>query len=141
MPVTALIVDDSATARHVIGHHLREAGCVIIGEAANATIALRLFRERKPAVITLDLMMPRVLNVDSMALLRTMKREMPEVAIIVVSMIPFVKTRNDFLDQGALAFIRKPVDDTNFEPVRIKLRQLFHELAPTQFRTEVRRDT
>jgi len=132
MSVTALIVDDSATARQIISYHLREAGCTIIGEAANATTALKLFRERKPAVVTLDLMMPRILNVDSMALLRTMKREMPEVAVIVVSVIPFEKTRNDFLEQGVLAYVRKPVNDSTFEPVRIKLRQVFPELAAAQ---------
>ena len=65
MSITALIVDDSATARQIISYHLHHAGCTIIGEAANATIALKLFREHKPAVVTLDLMMPRVLNVDS----------------------------------------------------------------------------
>ncbi|HEV3109770.1 MAG TPA: response regulator [Candidatus Binataceae bacterium] len=133
MSITALIVDDSATARQIISYHLHHAGCTIIGEAANATIALKLFREHKPAVVTLDLMMPRVLNVDSMALLRTMKREMPEVAIIVVSVIAFEKTRNDFLDQGVLAYVHKPLNDFNFDPVRIKLRRVFPELVAAQF--------
>lgn len=132
MAVTALIIDDSAAARQVIAYHLRKAGCVIIGEASNASFALDLFREYQPAVVTLDLMMPRIFNLDSMSLLHTMKREKPKVAIIIVSIIPFKKTRDDFLAQGVAAYVSKPLDSYNFEPVRIKLRQLFPELAALQ---------
>jgi two-component system, chemotaxis family, chemotaxis protein CheY len=132
MPIRALIVDDSQAARLIIRHHLRAAGCTIAGEAANTVDALHLFRKIKPDIVTLDLMMPRLFSVDSMALLRTMKREMPQAAVIVVSVIPFEKTRHDCLEQGALAYVLKPLTDASFEPVRIKLVQNFPALVATR---------
>src|SRR5437868_1739590 len=115
MSVTALIVDDSKAARQVISHYLRPMGCTIAGEAANTGHALRLFRECKPHLVTLDLMMPRILGIDSMALLRIMKREMPEVVVIVVSVVPFAKTRGEFLDNGALVYLTKPITNSSFQ--------------------------
>jgi two-component system chemotaxis response regulator CheY len=129
MSVRVLIVDDSQAAREIIAHFLRAAGCVIAAGAANTADALRLFRKLKPEVVTLDLIMPRVFNIDSMGLLRTMKRESPEIAVIVISAVPFEKTREDFLRHGVLSYIVKPLTDQSFEPARLKLRQLHPELA------------
>lgn len=129
MSVTALIVDDSAAARQIIAYYLREAGCIIAGEAKNSLEGLELFRKHRPNVVTLDLMMPKVFNVDSTVLLTTMKQEMPEVAVIVVSVIPFEKTREEFLARGVLDYVVKPLNDLSFAPVRKKLRDTFPELA------------
>lgn len=129
MPVTALIVDDSALSRQLISHYLSEAGCTVVGEAQNALQGLRLFRKIRPSLVTLDLMMPKVFDVDTMAVLRAMKREMPEVAIVVISVVPFERTQHDFLEHGVLAYVVKPLNDFSFEPVRRKLLQTFPELA------------
>jgi two-component system chemotaxis response regulator CheY len=129
MSITALVVDDSPAARQIISYYLRAAGCATVAEAANALKGLELFRQLRPNVVTLDLMMPKQFNVDSMVLLRTMKREMPKVAVIVVSVIPFEKTRKDFLEEGVLAYLVKPLTHRSFEPVRTKLIEAFPELA------------
>ncbi len=129
MPVTALIVDDSAISRQLISHYLGEAGCTVVGEAHNALQGLRLFRRLRPRLVTLDLMMPKVFDVDSMAVLRAMKREMPEVAVVVISVVPFEKTQHEFLEHGVLAYVVKPLNDFSFAPVRQKLVQTFPELA------------
>ncbi len=129
MPVTALIVDDSAAARQIIAYYLRETGCIIAGEAKNALQGLELFRKHRPNVVTLDLMMPKVFNVDATVLLTTMKQEMPEVAVIVVSVIPFEKTREEFLARGVMQYVTKPLTDSSFEPARKKLQEAFPELA------------
>ncbi len=129
MAVAALIIDDSAAARKIIAYYLRKAGCTIVGEAENALRALELFRRLRPKVVTLDLMMPRIFGIDSAALLTTMKEEMPEVAVIVVSVVPFEKTRADFLARGVMEYVIKPLTDTNFTPVRNKLVDAFPELA------------
>lgn len=129
MSITALVVDDSPAARQIISYYLRAAGCAIVAEAGNALKGLELFRQFRPNVVTLDLMMPKQFNVDSMVLLRTMKREMPKVAVIVVSVIPFEKTRKDFLEEGVVAYVVKPLTHRSFEPVRTKLIEAFPELA------------
>jgi hypothetical protein len=58
-----------------------------------------------------------------------MKRETPDVAIVVVSVVPFDKIRDTFLREGALAHVVKPFNRYSFEPVRQKLIRVFRELA------------
>jgi two-component system chemotaxis response regulator CheY len=136
MPITALVVDDSPTARQIICYYLRAAGCVAVGEASNALRGLELFRQLRPDVVTLDLMMPRHFGLDSMALLRTMKEEIPKLAVLVVSVIPFEKIRRDYLQEGVLAYVVKPLTEASFETARIRLMQTFPELHELRDRQE-----
>jgi two-component system chemotaxis response regulator CheY len=132
MPVTALVIDDCAAARETIGYHLREQGCIVVAEAANALWGLKLFRQYRPDLVSLDARMPRRFNLDSMTLLRAMKREMPEVAVIVVSVVPSEQTRRDYLKEGVLDYLVKPVTTQAFDPVAMKLIETFPELAANQ---------
>jgi two-component system, chemotaxis family, chemotaxis protein CheY len=93
--VSALIVDDSPIARTIIRHHLIKLGCVIIGEAENAAQALQLFRETRPDVITLDLMMPEVNGVDAIAAFHAIKAEAPHTSVIIAP-YPFKRRRTIF---------------------------------------------
>jgi CheY-like chemotaxis protein len=131
MAVTALIVDDSNLSAQVIRYHLRSIGCTVIGEARNASEGLRLFRELKPDIITLDLMMPKIDTIDSMTMLRAVKQESRNTVVVVASVIPFEKTQSDFLDEGVLAYVIKPFNQFSFEPVRRKLIRAFPELSRT----------
>ncbi len=129
MAVNVLIVDDSAFSREVIAHHLRETRCTIVGEANNAAEGLKLFRKLNPDIVTVDLLMPISENVDAATLVKTMNQERPQVAIIVVSTVPFEKTMRDFLNQGALAYIVKPFTEYSFRHTQLKLSREFPELA------------
>jgi two-component system chemotaxis response regulator CheY len=129
MSVPALVVDDSAAARQIITYHLRQAGCTIVGEAANAADALKLMRELRPNIVSLDLMMPVKDDLDSLALVRAIKKEAPQTAILVVSVIPTEKIRRDFLEDGVFAYIVKPFNDFALDAIRLKLRRAFPELA------------
>lgn len=129
MSVSALIIDDSPVARTIIRHHLTKLGCVVVGEAENASQALRLFREKKPDVITLDLMMPEIDGTDSTSAFRLMKSEAPKAIIIIASVLPFEKTRDYFLREGAFDYIVKPFNRFSFERVRQRLIRTFPQLA------------
>lgn len=128
MTLSALIIDDSPFARKIIRHHLIKLGLRIVGEAENAAHGLRLFRELKPKVVTLDVMMPEREGVSSLTVFRTMRREAPDVVVVVVSAIPFEKTRDTFLNEGATAYMIKPFNQFSFEPVRLKLHRIFPAL-------------
>jgi two-component system chemotaxis response regulator CheY len=128
MPVKALIVDDSAVARQVIKYHLSKMGCAVAGEAGNAADALKLFRELKPDIVTLDLMMPKPQGVDCTTALHTMRKESPDLVIIVVSAVPFRKTIDSFLKEGILDYVVKPFTQFSFDPVALKLKRIFLEL-------------
>jgi len=123
--VPALVIDDSPIARRIIRYHLVKLGFRVVGEADNAAQGLQLFRELKPKLVMLDVMMPERGGVSGLDAFRTMKRETPDVVVVVVSAVPFVKTRDTFLNEGATAYVVKPLSQFSFEPVRQKLQRLF----------------
>lgn len=127
MPVPALIIDDSPFARKIIRHHLVKLGFKVVGEAETASQGLKLFRELRPGLVTLDVMMPEREGVTSLSVFRAMRKEAPESAVVVVSAVPFEKTRETFLHEGALAYLIKPFGQFSFEPVRQKLLRMFPE--------------
>ncbi len=123
--VRLLIVDDSPFARKVIRHHLEASGCTAVGEAENGAQAVRMFKELHPDLVTLDVMMPAIEGVDSLAAFRAMREENPHAAILVVSAIPFEKTRDTFMQEGALGYIIKPFNKYSFDKVRMRLARVF----------------
>lgn len=129
MAIRALIIDDSPFARKIIRHHLVKFGCKVVGEAETAAQGLKLFRELKPDLVTLDVMMPELEGIESLAAFRLMRREAPERQIVVVSVLPFEKTQETFLREGALAYVVKPFNQFSFEPVRQKLVRIFPAAA------------
>jgi two-component system chemotaxis response regulator CheY len=127
--IEALIIDDSPVARRVVRHHLEEIGCKVADEAENPYTGLRLFRERKPQLVTLDLIMPAVDGIDALQVFHTMKKENPRAEILIVSAIPFEKTRRTMADEGALAYIIKPFNRFSFDQARMRLLRAFPQLA------------
>ena len=128
MPVSVLIVDDSPFARKLIRHHLEGYGCHVAGEAENGLQAIAMFRELHPDLVTLDVMMPAVDGIDSLAAFRTMRSDNPRAAILVVSAIPFDKTRDTFLAEGAVGYIVKPFNKYSLDQVRMRLGRIFPQL-------------
>jgi len=129
MSIPTLVVDDSPMARKLIRHHLEQVGCKVVAEAENGAQALAMFRELHPQLVTLDVMMSSAEGVDSLCAFRTIKRESPDTAVVVVSAVPFEKTRDTFVREGALAYIIKPFNRFSFEQVRMKLNRFFPELV------------
>lgn len=127
MPLRALIVDDSIAARQVIRRRLEQLGCEVVGEAVNAAEGLNLFRALRPQLVTLDLMLPDSDRVHAKTLFQLMRKEAPEVAVIVISAQPrYTGERTDYLSQGAIAYFEKPF--MRIESLVGKLAQLFPEL-------------
>jgi response regulator of citrate/malate metabolism len=77
----------------------------------------------------LDVVMPERESIDSLIAFRTMRNEAPETAIVVVSAVPFEKTRDTFLNKGAVAYVIKPFSQFSFEPMRQKLDRAFPSWA------------
>lgn len=102
---TILVIDDDATARELIEHYLEEGGFKVVS-ATNGPEGLKLARELKPAVITLDVMMA---NMDGWAVLTSLKGD-PEVAHIPVVMLTIVDDKNMGYALGASDYLNKPID-------------------------------
>jgi signal transduction histidine kinase/CheY-like chemotaxis protein len=100
-----MIVDDDAHARDLLAQALRKEGYRLL-EATDGEAALKLAREHRPDLITLDVLMPRV---DGWAVLTSLKSD-PDLANIPVVIVTVLAERGIALSLGAAGFLTKPVD-------------------------------
>jgi DNA-binding NarL/FixJ family response regulator len=125
--VRVLIVEDQPVTREILRFRLERIGCEIMGECDNANAGLEKVRKLTPDLVTLDIEMPEIGGVDSIALFRQTHRENPSTEVLVISASAFPKYRQTFLKEGALAYFIKPID---FDKLVVDLRALFPELQP-----------
>jgi CheY-like chemotaxis protein len=100
-----LIVDDEADSRILLTHYVEDFGCRAIATHSAAN-AIKLARELKPDLITLDLMMPGRNGWEILALLKA-DPELAEIPVVVVSIIA-QESRATLV--GVLDLLQKPVD-------------------------------
>ncbi len=105
-----LIIDDEADARLLLSQFVRDAGCepIAIGSGEQG---LRLARERRPALILLDIMMPQMNGLEVLERLRAD----PALAEIPVAIVSIVASEQRKRAVGAVALIDKPVSRTEIE--------------------------
>jgi PAS domain S-box-containing protein len=100
-----LIIDDDPAARAITHRVLAREGYEVI-EAADGETGLRLARERRPALITLDILMP---GMDGWAVLAALKAD-PDIAAIPVILQTIVEDRNMGFALGAAEYLTKPIE-------------------------------
>lgn len=83
MPCELLIIEDHPAIRTIYREIFRrEKELSIVGEAATGKEAKSLLAQSLPDVIILDLILP---DVDGVDLLKQIRAEFPEIAVVVVS--------------------------------------------------------
>jgi signal transduction histidine kinase/DNA-binding response OmpR family regulator len=102
---TVLAIDDDPAALDLVGRFLIGEGFGVI-TASGGEEGLRLARERRPDIITLDIVMPRM---DGWAVLAELKAD-PDLADIPVILISITDDRNLGYALGASEYLTKPVD-------------------------------
>ncbi len=102
---TVLVIDDDASVRDVVSRFLAKEG-FNVRVAVNGQEGLRIAREFKPDVITLDVMMP---GMDGWSVLTSLKAD-PELATIPVVMMTIVSDKNLGYALGASDYLTKPID-------------------------------
>lgn len=102
-----LVVDDSSTARTMVGNALRQTpGFTVVGEAPDALEAQKLIATLRPDVLTLDVAMPGMNGLDLLQWLNSHHRTP---AIVLSAITPTdSKLALRALDLGAAAVICKP---------------------------------
>jgi two-component system repressor protein LuxO len=103
-PVRILLVEDTASLAAVYGEYLRAAGYEA-EHARGAEEALRLARAAPFDAVLLDLRLP---DGDGLAVLRSLRRESPDVAVIVMTAHGSVATAVEAMRGGAADFLVKP---------------------------------
>lgn len=107
MAKRVLIVDDAMIMRMRIKEIALECGWEVAGEATNGEDAVAGYRELRPDLMTLDIVMPRM---DGVSALRAIKEESPEARIVMVSAVDQKEKLSECIRLGALDFIVKPFD-------------------------------
>jgi two-component system chemotaxis response regulator CheY len=107
MTKRVLVVDDALIMRMRIKEIALDAGWEIAGEAANGEAGLALYRELRPDLMTLDIVMPKL---DGVAVLRQIRQEDPRAKIVMVSAVDQKTKLTECIRLGAVDFIVKPFD-------------------------------
>lgn len=117
-----MIVDDSNIIRNRIERTLQDLPVEVIASAANGEQALRLYKENKPDLITMDLTMPEM---DGLECIKQIRALGGNVSILVVSALSDRATGLRALQYGARGFICKPFTD---EQLSLALGKLINKL-------------
>jgi signal transduction histidine kinase/CheY-like chemotaxis protein/streptogramin lyase len=113
-----LVIDDDAAVRDLMQRSLARDG-FRVEVAADGRSGLEMAKRLKPAVITLDVMMP---STDGWAVLTALKAD-PETAGIPVVMLTIVDDKNMGFALGAADYFTKPIDWQRLSVVLQKYRK------------------
>jgi len=100
-----LIVDDAAFMRMMIKNILMKNGYEIVGEAENGKMAVNLYSETKPDLVTMDITMPEM---DGIEAVKAIRSKDSSASIIMCSAMGQQSMVMDAIQAGAKDFIVKP---------------------------------
>lgn len=106
-----LVCDDAIFMRTMVGEILTRAGYEVVGEAGNGNQAVQKYRELRPDLTTMDIVMPEMGGIDAV---REIIGEDPSARIVMCSAMGQQGLVAEALDAGARDFILKP-----FQPSRV----------------------
>lgn len=101
-----LIVDDEADIRLMLSGILEDEG-YITREAGSAEAALSAVNERRPGLVLLDIWLEGS-KMDGLEVLETIRRDHPDVPVVMMSGHGNIETAVSSLRRGAYDFIEKP---------------------------------
>lgn len=106
VPSRVLLVDDEKEFVQTLSERLlmREMGTAVVYDGEQA---LSFVEEEVPDVVVLDLKMP---GIDGIEVLRRLKRDHPEIEVIILTGHGTEKDKETCLELGAFAYLQKPVD-------------------------------
>jgi serine/threonine-protein kinase PknK len=94
------IADDDVLLREGIASLLERSGYEIIGLAGDVTELMRLVREELPDLVVLDIRMPPSHTTEGLDAAQAIRREFPEIGILVLSAHVEVHRAVDLLSEG-----------------------------------------
>jgi two-component system, chemotaxis family, protein-glutamate methylesterase/glutaminase len=126
-PTRVLVVDDSAVIRKVVCDGLaKEPSVEVVGTAANGTIAMGKIGVLHPDIVTLDVEMPGMNGLETLAEIR---KHYPKLPVIMFSTLTErgASTTLDALALGATDYATKPGSTGSLD---VTLRQIREQLVP-----------
>lgn len=121
---TALLIDDEAYFRKFVGQVIRKELGSQVREAKDGREGVLRFQEAPPDFVLLDINMPHMDGLKTLAALRRISGTVP---IIMLTSASEEKIVEECVGQGATYFIRK---DVPAHELTFALREAFHEFVP-----------
>ena len=108
--VKVLAVDDSKTMLAMISAQLRGSNFEVVATASNGLEAVEKYKQHKPQLVLLDIVMPEVTGVDTLEKLLDVDTG---ACVVMVSSAGTEATVGDCLKKGAKSFLQKPLQKEN----------------------------
>ncbi|MGD8997818.1 MAG: sigma-54 dependent transcriptional regulator [Anaerolineae bacterium] len=122
MSATVLIVDDDDMVRSFLATILEEEGYEVLA-AATGSQGEAVLREKPVDIVLLDLRLP---DVDGMSILRKLKRNEPDLHVIVLTAYGAVNSAVEAMKLGAYHYIDKATETSR---LKLVIRRALEELA------------
>ena len=104
-PLAVVVVDDEVPIREELeGFDWESVGAVLAGSAADGQQALELIRRLRPDLVITDIIMPIM---DGIELLTELRREMPELQVVMLTVSKDFESARTALRLGALDYLIK----------------------------------
>jgi DNA-binding NarL/FixJ family response regulator len=100
VPVRVLIADDEVLLRDGLARLLEDAGLEVVARAGDADDLLRKARAHKPDVAIVDVRMPPGRGEDGLLAAEELRRTMPEMGVLLLSVHLSERYARVLLDQG-----------------------------------------
>ncbi|MHB8837174.1 MAG: response regulator [Candidatus Methylomirabilia bacterium] len=113
-PFTVLVVDDSSPMRRALRGILERSGFVVAGEACNGIEAIKLYRELRPDLVTMDIVMPQM---DGVQTLRAIRELHPAARVVMVTAMTSMGKVQECARFGANHYVIKPFEEEKVKEV------------------------
>ena len=111
MSHSVLICDDAIFMRTMVGDILQQAGFEIVGEAETGLQAVEKYKQLRPDLVTMDIVMPDMGGIDAV---REITKFDPQAKILMCSAMGQQALVVEAIQAGARDFVVKP-----FQPSRV----------------------
>ncbi len=105
MGLRVVIADDALFMRNLLRDILEKTGFEVVGEATNGAEAVELYREHRPDLVTMDIVMPLKSGIEA---LEEIVREDPDARVVMCSALGQESLVLEAVQAGAKDFIVKP---------------------------------
>lgn len=108
---TVLVCDDAVFMRAMIGDILTQAGLEVVGEADSGAQAVEKYKQLKPDLVTMDIIMPEMGGIDAVKEITNFD---PHARVLMCSAMGQQALVAEAIQAGAKDFVVKP-----FQPSRV----------------------
>jgi two-component system, chemotaxis family, chemotaxis protein CheY len=105
MTRTVLVCDDAIFMRTMVAEILKGAGFDVVGQAQTGAEAVKKYRELRPDLVTMDIVMPDMGGIDAV---REITKDFPDAKILMCSAMGQQALVIEAIQAGARDFIVKP---------------------------------